>query len=134
MTCTCPIEFVNQITLITNGLFSEFSSLELQEHLTSHRYFLGIKIGRQPTWDETLNSYRDEIFIPIYNAIYSWDFDVSSPKVKKEDLYFRLSEHLYFLRLQNPDATVAEAAKNFCCVYGCDRQGKMLVNLLRKIS
>lgn len=134
MTCTCPIEFVNQITLITNGLFSEFSSLELQEHLTSHRYFLGIKIGRQPTWDETLNSYRDEIFIPIYNAIYSWDFDVSSPKVKKEDLYFRLSKHLYFLRLQNPDATVAEAAKNFCCVYGCDRQGKMLVNLLRKIS
>jgi hypothetical protein len=134
MTCTCPIDFVDQLTIMTNGLFSEFSMNRIQEHLTSHRYFLGLKLGRQPSWNETVKSYKEEIFIPIYNAIYSWDFDVSSPKVKKEDLYFRLSTHLYFLRQEHPEATVEEAAKNFCCVHGCDKQGKMLVNLLRKIS
>lgn len=134
MACTCPINFVDQLTIMTNGLFSEFSAIRIQEHLTSHRYFLGLKLKRQPSWCETLQSYKEEIFIPIYNAIYSWDFDVSSPKVRKEDLYFRLSTHLYFLRQENPDTTVQSAAKNFCCEYGCNKQGKMLVNLLRKIS
>jgi hypothetical protein len=119
---------------MTNGLFSNFSANIIQEHLTAHRYFLGLNLKRQPTWCETFLSYREEIFIPIYKAIYSWDFDVSSPKVKKEDLYFRLSTHLYYLRQQHPETTVEQAAKHFCCVYGCDKQGKMLVNLLSKIS
>lgn len=134
MTCKCPMDIVAQITTMTRGLFSEFNTFKIQEHLTSHRYFLGLELGRQPTWEETLTNYKSEIFIPLYKAIYSWDFDVCSPKVKKEDLFFQLATHLYFLRQEKPKTTVKEAAKDFCCVYGCNKQGMMLVNLLRKIS
>ena len=70
MTCTCPINFADQLTISTNGLFSEFSTNRIQEHLTSHRYFLGLKLGRQPSWSETVKSYKEEIFIPIYKAIH----------------------------------------------------------------
>ena len=131
---SCPKDFVNQLTNKTNGLFSESSANQIQEHITSHRYFLGLKLGRQPSWCETVESYKKEVFFPIYNAIYSWDFDVSFPKEKKENLYFKLATHLYFLRQSNPEATVNEASKNFCCIYGSNKRGKMLVNMLRKIS
>lgn len=130
----CPDDFVNKITLITNGMFSKDGTQKIKEHLSSHKYFLGLKIQRSPTWSETMESYKKEIFIPVYEAIFSWNFDVSFPKTKKEELYFNLTTYLYYLRQVNPETSIEEAAKNFCCKYGSNKKGKLLVNILRKIS
>jgi hypothetical protein len=130
----CPDDFVDQLTIITNGMFSKDGAQQIREHLTSHKYFLGLKLHRSPTWCETMESYKREIFIPVYNAIYSWNFDVTFPKTKKEELYFKLTTYLYYLRQNNPNVSIEEASKNFCCAYGSNRKGKLLVNILRKIS
>lgn len=87
----CPTDFIQQLTNKTNGLFSESSAKQIQKHVTSHRYFLGLKLKRQPSWYETVESYKNEVFFPIYTAIYSWDFDVSFPKKKKGSSIFQIS-------------------------------------------
>ncbi len=102
------------------------------EHLTTHKYFLGEKIGRSPTLEETVDSYINEIFIPVCKLIKSWEFDIAFKKEQKEYLYFSFLQHLYYKREKQPSLKVETVAHDFCLNFGDNKRGKLLVNLLLK--
>lgn len=133
-TTTCSMEIVDSIVNEAKGLFTDLSIIDLKNHLTSHKYFLGLKLGYSPSWSQTIMDYEQEIFCPIVHEIFSWNFDIAFPKTKKEVLYFQFCTHLYYLRLINPKTSIKEASIDFCHIYGKNKKGKMLVNLLTKIS
>lgn len=131
---TCSLLLTNDLIKETKGLFSDLSLIELRDHLTTHKYFLGLKKGYSPSWKETINDYNINIYTPITKLIYNWNFDISFPKTKKEVLYFQFTKHLYYLRLENPKVSIYEASIDFCHKYGNNKKGKMLVNLIDKIK
>ncbi|MGD1816502.1 MAG: hypothetical protein ACPKNR_05650 [Pleomorphochaeta sp.] len=102
------------------------------KHLNTHKYFLGQKLGRNPNFEETINSYKNEIFIPVCKLIKNWEFDIAFKKEQKECLYFSFLEHLYLKREEQPSLEIETVAHDFCLKYGDNKRGRLLVNLLYK--
>ena len=104
------------------------------EHLITHKYFLGQKLNRSPNIIETIDSYQNDVFIPVCKLIKNWEFDIAFKKEQRKCLYFSFLEHLYLKRKEQPSLQLETVAHNFCLNYGDNKRGRILVNLLAKCN
>ncbi|MGD1822495.1 MAG: hypothetical protein ACPKM0_07005 [Pleomorphochaeta sp.] len=105
---------------------------KFQNQIINHKYFLGLKLKRNPSLQETIISYENDIFLPVCKIIKNWEFDIAFKKEHKECLYFSFLEHLYLIREKHPKISIDKAAHDFCLKHGDNKRGRLLVNLLYK--
>ncbi len=103
-----------------------------KNHIDNHKYFLGQKLDRNPSLQETILSYQNEIFLPVSKIIKSCEFDIAFKKEHKSCLYFSFLDFLYYQREKNPSISIEKVAHEYCSKHGDTKRGRLLVHLLQK--
>jgi hypothetical protein len=70
----------------------------LLEHISVHRWFLGIESDREIPYAEAVASWYDRVYLPIVEGIREAAMLREFPKRTEADLYLWLIEHLWYLR------------------------------------
>ena len=70
---------------------------KLLEHITVHRYFLGMNENREIPEDEAVARWYDELYLPVVNVIRQRNLLVDFPGKTEADLYLEIMDHRYFL-------------------------------------
>jgi len=71
---------------------------QLLEHISVHRWFLGIESGRAIPYAKAVASWYDRVYMPIVEGIREASLLREFPKRSEADLYLWLIEHLWYLR------------------------------------
>lgn len=87
----------------------------LLEHISAHRYYLGIELGREPTWPEAVRSWQERVYRPMVEAIRNTAVLDEFPGHTETDLYLFVMDHLHHLRehYANDEVTDLQAARHF---------------------
>ncbi len=86
---------------------------ELEEHIDTHRYFLGLERGGEVPYQEAVTSWYDNVYRPAVEAIRRHRVLEAFPGRTEADLYLWVMRHLYFLRERyGPLADAEMAAKD----------------------
>lgn len=72
---------------------------DLLEHIQTHRWYLGEKLGRQPTLEEAAESWYDQVYAPLVQAIHTQGLDRALSKVDEPDLYLWIAKYQWYLRM-----------------------------------
>ena len=70
----------------------------LLEHISVHRWFLGIERQREIAYPEAVGSWYDRVYMPIVEGIREAEMLREFPKRTEADLYLWLIEHLWYVR------------------------------------
>jgi hypothetical protein len=100
------------------GCAIEFTALGrydlLREHISAHRWFLGVTYGRPFAWDEAVLSWYDTVYRPLVAVIRSYGVMDLFPHRTEGDLYLWIVEHRYYLSLQQgAEVDSATAVQSF---------------------
>jgi hypothetical protein len=71
---------------------------QLLEHISVHRWFLGIEAGQEIAYEVAVGSWYDRVYLPLVEAIHEADVLKEFPQRTAADLYLWLIEHLWYLR------------------------------------
>ncbi|MFA7460175.1 MAG: universal stress protein, partial [Trueperaceae bacterium] len=63
------------------------------EHISVHRYFMGIDLARPTGWQEAVEHWYDAVYLPVARAIRQHDLLEGFPGRTEADMYLFLSEH-----------------------------------------
>jgi len=86
----------------------------LLEHISVHRYFMGIEQKREVPWEEGVVSWYDEVYMPIVRIIRERNILADFPGRTEADLYLWIMDHLYYLRERyGQEMGAEEAAADF---------------------
>jgi hypothetical protein len=115
----------HQVRLTLPGQYEK-----LLEHISVHRWYLGINLNREIRWDEAVQSWYDTIYMPIVEYIRAHDILADFPNRTETDLYLWLIEHQANLRdLTNP-VPLNEAAEDFVAKHS-DRPMKKAARVIK---
>jgi hypothetical protein len=87
---------------------------QLLEHISVHRYFMGIDQQREVSWDEAVASWYDNVYMPLVRLIREHEVLEHFPGRTEADLYVWLIKHQEAMRLYHggehmtPQETVAD--------------------------
>ncbi len=82
----------------------------LEEHITVHRYFLGVERKREVTWEEAVSSWYDSVYMPVVNIMRQRKVLDRFPRLTEADLYLWIMDHRYYLSQEYGRDVGAEAA------------------------
>ncbi len=87
----------------------------LIEHISVHRYFMGLEQKRDISWEEAVASWYDNVYMPMVELIRKYDVLSHFPGRTEADLYAWLIKHQEALRLQlgGESITPEEAVEDF---------------------
>ncbi|HUF37867.1 MAG TPA: universal stress protein [Anaerolineales bacterium] len=86
----------------------------LFEHVDTHRYYLGLKTGREPTYEEAVRSWYREVYLPLTAEIEKEGLAAHFRGLTKTDLYLLVSEYQWLLReVYADEASREEADRRF---------------------
>jgi len=71
---------------------------KLLDHISVHRYYLGIELGREPDWCEAISSWRARVYDPMIAVIRERAILEQFPEQTEADLYLFAMQELHFLR------------------------------------
>lgn len=71
---------------------------DLLEHISVHRYFMGIEQDREIPYEEAVASWYDNVYMPLVRVIREEHILRDFPHRTETDLYVWIIEHEYFLR------------------------------------
>ena len=101
------------------------------EHISTHRWFLGERLSREPSWEEAVASWYDEVYSPLVQVIREQQILKDFPGRSEADLYLWVVEHLWYLReAYQEEIPLADAARHFADSYS-QRPLRWLLNFLR---
>jgi hypothetical protein len=106
----------------------------LLEHISVHRWFLGIEAQREVTYAEAVASWYDRVYLPIVEGIREASMLREFPKRTEADLYLWLIEHLWYLREAgelDENAAIDEAARSYADTFS-PRATRRLVRAFRR--
>jgi hypothetical protein len=95
--------FLEQTNLDTlrPGLAIEFTSLGrydvLIEHISAHRWFMGIAQDRPVSWEEAVLDWHDSLYVPLVKIIEEQGILNEFPGHTAADLYLWIMDHQYYL-------------------------------------
>jgi hypothetical protein len=72
---------------------------EVLEHISVHRYFMGIEQNRDVPWKEAVASWYDNVYLPLIELIRKYNILDAFPGRTEADLYAWLIKHQEALRL-----------------------------------
>ena len=91
----------------------------LLEHIAVHRYFMGLALKRDVSYEEAVADWYDTVYAPIVEAIRREHILDAFPGRTEADLYLWIIDHHYYLSQKyGPKVTAAEAAEDFAEHYG----------------
>jgi hypothetical protein len=70
---------------------------KLVEHISTHRWYLGIDTKREIPYREAVASWYDRIYLPTVEAVRATDALRGFPNRSEADLYLWVTEHHWFL-------------------------------------
>ncbi|TMC76397.1 MAG: hypothetical protein E6J09_10055 [Chloroflexi bacterium] len=70
---------------------------KLLEHISTHRWYLGIEKKREIPYDEAVASWYDRVYLPTIEAIRHADALRDFPHRSEADLYLWITEHHWYL-------------------------------------
>jgi hypothetical protein len=73
---------------------------ELLEHISAHRWYLGIEYQRPVSWEEAVLSWHDTLYKPLVELIRASGILRDFPGHTEADLYIWIMDHRYFLSLE----------------------------------
>ena len=86
---------------------------EMLEHVSVHRYFLGLERRRDVSWEEAVASWYETFFRPMTDTIRSSGILGDFPGRTEADLYLFTARHLHSLRERwGDDVAPARAVKH----------------------
>lgn len=71
---------------------------KLLDHISVHRYYLGIELGREPSWSEAIASWRKRVYGPMVEVIRESAILEQFSGRTETDLYLFAMEHLHYMR------------------------------------
>jgi hypothetical protein len=89
----------------------------LIEHISVHRYFMGLEQKRDISWEEAVASWYDNVYMPMIELIRKYDVLSHFPGRTEADLYAWLVKHQEALRLHlggesiTPEETIEDFLK-----------------------
>jgi hypothetical protein len=87
----------------------------LIEHIAVHRYFMGLKEGREISDSEAVEHWYDTLYEPVVKVIEAADVLEALDGRTKTDLYLWVMDHLHYIREQPGHANIPpdSAAEDF---------------------
>ncbi len=102
------------------------------EHISVHRNYMGIQQKHEITWEEAVEGWLNNVYLPLIHVIREYNILHEFPKRTETDLYLWIIEHLWFLREQyQSDISLEMAATHFAEEYST-RPLRQLVNVVRR--
>jgi len=102
----------------------------LLEHIAVHRYFMGLDLQRDISYEEAVTDWYDNIYEPIIKAIRREDILAEFPGRREADLYLWIVDHHYYLNEKyGGGVTFTQTARHFTARFG----GTWLERLLRVV-
>ena len=89
---------------------------QLLEHISVHRWFIGIELEREISNAEAVASWYDRVYLPIVEGIREAAMLREFPRRTEADLYLWLIEHLWYLREAgelDESAPIDQAARSY---------------------
>ncbi|PJF36536.1 MAG: hypothetical protein CUN49_04865 [Candidatus Thermofonsia Clade 1 bacterium] len=88
---------------------------QLLEHISVHRYFMGIDQKREVSWEEAVCSWYDNVYLPLVKLIREYGVLEYFPGRTEADLYAWLIKHQEAMRLYHGGEymTPQETVKDF---------------------
>jgi hypothetical protein len=84
------------------GMCIKFTSLGrydvLLEHISAHRWYMGIDQDRPVEWEEAVVDWYDNIYLPVVRIIEENDILKEFPGRTPADLYLWIMDHRWYLR------------------------------------
>ena len=71
---------------------------KLLDHISVHRYYLGIELGREPSWNEAIESWCERVYGPMVGVIRESTILDQFPGRTESDLYLFAMDHLHYMR------------------------------------
>lgn len=94
----------------------------LLEHIAVHRYFMGLDLKREVSYEEAVTHWYDTLYEPIVAAIRRNNILEDFPGRTEADLYLWVIDHQYYLRERyGPQVGPEYAASDFAERYGGPR-------------
>jgi hypothetical protein len=81
----------------------------LLEHIQTHRWYLGEKLGRQPTLDEAATSWYDLVYMPVVRAMQEQGLLKAMPNAAEPDLYLWIAKYQWYLRMAYQQESTMQA-------------------------
>ena len=109
---------------------------KLLEHISVHRWFLGIEQQRPVAWDDAVASWYDRVYAPLAESIRSSGVLRDFPGRTEADLYLWVIEHRWHLHqtgVLDDDAPVEDTLREYAAEFS-PRPGRRLVRLARRAS
>ena len=103
----------------------------LDEHISTHRYFMGQNLQREVSYEEAALSWLEEVYNPLVNVIRENHVLDTFPGRTETDLYVWIIEHLWYLKEEyQKDVSMEEATEHFMEEYS-PRSLRWLFNRFR---
>jgi hypothetical protein len=85
----------------------------LIEHIAVHRTYMELEQHRSVSEEEAVGHWYDTVYRPIVEAIRAHDVLADFPNRTESDLYLWIVEHLYYLRQEERETSIDEAAEDY---------------------
>jgi len=96
------------------GSCIDFTSLGrydvLIEHISAHRWYMGIEQNRPVSWEEAVLDWYDNLYVPLANIIEEQGILKEFPGRTVADLYLWIMDHRYYLSQQQGTPVGSETA------------------------
>lgn len=112
-----------QLDKLRPGMHIDFTSLgrydDLLEHISAHRWYMGIEQNRPIDWQEAVLDWYDTIYLPLASIIERTGILADFPGRTVGDLYLWIMDHRWYLREeQGQDIGMETAALRYTETYG----------------
>jgi hypothetical protein len=104
---------------------------KLLEHISTHRWYLGVEAKREIPYSEAVASWYDRIYLPTIEAIRATDALRDFPNRSEADLYLWVTEHHWYLHQEA--LPKGRDLKELVSEYA-DEHSERRVNPLRAVS
>lgn len=105
----------------------------LVQHITVHRYYLGLEHKREATWDEAVKSWHEHFYSPVVKLVQEQDLLKQFPGRTAADLYLWIMDHHYYLRKRSLDADLATAAQDYAAKFS-PRWSRRIARGLQRVA
>jgi hypothetical protein len=109
---------------------------QLLEHISVHRWFLGIESKHEVPYPDAVASWYDRVYLPIVEGIREAAMLRDFPQRTEADLYVWLIEHLWYLREAgelDEDAPLEAAARSYASRFS-QRPRRFIARVLRDLK
>ena len=103
----------------------------LLEHITVHRYFMGLEQGRSISEDEATRNWYRSLYLPMVAVIREKNILEDFPGRTDADLYLWIMDHQHYLREQLGPGVGAEAATQHYAEHYATRLTKRILRAVQ---